>query len=152
MMNIHFKLATTKDAKKLTSVSIKSFHTDFFEAGRKSIGGPPGYDSRKFHEQMIYEASKFYKIIHDGQIIGGFWFFKKNTKNAYLYRIFIDPKFNNKGIGSQAFNFLFHKFPTIKEWSLQTPNWNTRTPKFYVKLGFKNIEKSERFLLFKRQI
>ncbi|MBT6340795.1 MAG: GNAT family N-acetyltransferase [Desulfobacula sp.] len=150
-MNVNFKIATKEDAEKLTIISVNSFNTDFDLAGRKSIGGPPGYDSTEFHERMIEEASKFYKITIDNQIIGGFWFIEENIEKAYLYRIFVDSKFYKKGIGLQSFNFLFQNFPRIKEWSLQTPIWNTRTPKFYKKLGFEVIEKTDRFLFLKRK-
>ena len=64
-MNINFEIATKEDAENLTIISVNSFNTDFDLAGRKSIGGPPGYDSIEFHERMIKEASKFYKITID---------------------------------------------------------------------------------------
>ncbi len=151
-MNIDFEIATTKDAESLTTVSVNSFHTDYFVGGRNSIGGPPGFDSVEFHERMIKEASRFYKMLLDDQIIGGFWFFNKNIEKAYLSRIFIDPKFHCKGIGLLSFNFLFQNFPIVKEWTLQTPNWNTRTPKFYMKLGFEIIDKSDKFIFFKKKM
>ncbi len=150
-MNVNFEKATTEDAEKLTKISVNSFNTDFDHAGRDSIGGPPGYDSTEFHERMIEEATKFYKITIDSHIIGGFWFIEESFEKAYLYRIFIDSKYHNKGIGLQSFNFLFQNFSSIKEWSLQTPIWNTRTSKFYKKLGFVVTEKTDRFSFLKRK-
>lgn len=151
-MDIHFEIASPEDAESLTAASISSFNTDFFVGGRTSIGGPCGYDSVEFHERMIKEASKFYKILIGDQIIGGFWFFNNNIEKAYLSRIFIDPKFHCKGIGLLSVNFLFQNFPFVKEWTLQTPSWNTRTPKFYMKLGFEIIKKSDKFIFFKKKI
>ena len=150
-MNIVFKNAAAMDAKALTEISIAAFHSDFIAAGRKTEGGPPGYDSVAFHKQMIEEASRFYKILFNDTIIGGFWFNKKSPENAYFSRIFLDPQFHCKGIGLLAFDFLFSAFPEIKTWSLKTPIWNTRSPKFYLKLGFKITEKSNRFLFFSRR-
>ncbi len=150
-MNIYFKIASTKDAEQITTVSVKAFHTDFFVGGRKSIGGPSGYDSTEFHKQTIKEASKFYKILMDDRIIGGFWFFNNNVEHAYLSRIFVDPEFHNKGVGLKSFKFLFQNYPDIKKWSLQTPIWNTRTPKFYIKLGFEIVKESEKFIFFTKK-
>lgn len=147
-MNICFENAVTEDAVDLTAISVRSFHTDFVAAGRSAVGGPPGYDSVAFHEQMIRDASGFFKIMVDDTLIGGFWFMEKEIGRAYLYRIFIDPDFHYRGIGIKSFEFLLKQYPGIKEWSLQTPVWNSRTPKFYDKLGFELVEKSDRFLFF----
>jgi predicted acetyltransferase len=141
-----------KDAKELTAISIDAFHTDFTEAGRKTMGGPPGYDSIEFHKKMIKESTQFYKILIGSSIIGGFWFIQKNSKSAYLYRIFVDPKFHHKGAGLQAFEFLFQSIPNIKFWSLKAPVWNTRTLNFYKKVGFEITEKSDKFSFFAKTI
>ena len=151
-MNVNFETAEIVDAPILTKISIDAFHSDFIVAGRESIGGPPGYDSIKFHEQMIEDSSGFYKILSGDTIIGCFWFTKENEENAYLYRIFIDPNFHCKNIGSQAFEFLFRKFPKIGFWSLKVPIWNSRTPNFYHKIGFKIKERSDRFIFFIKEI
>ncbi len=149
-MKLHFEIADSKDAQKLTLISIDAFHTDFLVAGRKTKGGPPGYDSIEFHEQMIKESTKFLKIMMGNDIIGGCWFIQKNKEEAYLCRLFIDPKFHGKHIGLQVFYFLFANFPDIKIWTLKVPIWNTRTPKFYKKLGFKIVDESDRFLFFEK--
>lgn len=151
MHNIHFKLATSEDMEELTSVSMKSFHTDIF-AGADTLKGPPGYNSIEFHEDMLRESSFFYKIIDGEKIIGGFWFNQSDHDMAYLYRIFVDPEYHEKGIGLESFSFLFKSFPNIKHWSLKTPVWNTRTPKFYNKIGFEITEKTDKFLYFNLDI
>ncbi len=152
-MNIQFKIAETRDAETLTAVSVSSFHTDVLVGGRKTIGGPSGYNSVQFHKQMIKDASRFYKILVEDRIIGGFWFLNSNVEHAYLSRIFIDPQYHNKGVGLASFKFLFKNYPDVKAWSLQTPIWNTRTPGFYKKLGFKIVKKkSDKFLFFKKTI
>ncbi len=151
-MKLQFKTAEVRDAEILTQVSVKSFHTDALVGGRKTIGGPSGYDSIQFHEKIIQDASKFYKILADDRIIGGFWFLNSNVEHAYLSRIFVDPQFHNKGVGLASFKFLFKNYPDVKAWSLQTPIWNTRTPGFYKKLGFDIVKKSDKFLFFKKII
>jgi GNAT superfamily N-acetyltransferase len=86
--------------------------------------------------------------LHNDKIIGGFWFYKDDSEKAFLHRIFIDPAFHKKGIGLKTFAFLFQSFPEIKQWSLKTPHWNTRTLCFYKKLGFEITEKTDRFSFF----
>lgn len=135
----------------LTSISIKSFHSDIF-FGASKLKGPPGYDSIVFHEEMLKESSHFYKIMYVERIIGGFWFNENENNTAYIYRIFIDPDYHGKGIGEKAFVFLFNNFQNIKQWSLKTPIWNTRTPNFYQKLGFEITERTEKFFFFNKKM
>ncbi len=151
-MNIQFELANESDAKELTVISIDAFHSDFDVAGRRAEGGPPGYDSVVFHEQMIKESTRFYKIVEEDSIIGGFWFDREGPKKTNFGRIFLDPKFHHTGVGLQAFEFLFQNFPSIESWSLKVPVWNTRTPMFYCKLGFEITDKSDRFFFFTKRI
>ena len=151
-MKLHFEIAEVNDAQVLTSISISAFHTDFKVAGRSTRGGPPGYDSIEFHKKMIKDATKFFKIIVDNITIGALWFCRDNSNGAYLYRLFIDPQYHRKGIGLQLFDFLFKTFPDIKTWTLKVPIWNTRTPNFYQKVGFKIIDRSDRFLFFEKSI
>lgn len=127
----------------------QSFHSDI-NVGANILKEPPGYNSTDFHREMIKEASFFYKILVSDRIIGGFWFMKKEEQKAYLYRIFVDPDFHDKGIGFESFAFLFENFPEVKTWTLKTPKWNTRTPSFYQKVGFKISKEDERFLFFEK--
>ena len=146
-----FEIAEIDDAMELTAISISAFHTDFEVAGRRSIGGPPGYDSPEFHERMIKEASKFFKIVAENKAIGAFWFIQNDVDKAYLYRLFIAPQFHRAGIGIKVFEFLFKRFSEIKIWTLKVPKWNTRTPKLYQKVGFRIIHQSGRFFLFEKR-
>ncbi|MEN8244440.1 MAG: GNAT family N-acetyltransferase [Thermodesulfobacteriota bacterium] len=151
MKNISFELATEDDLKELTSISIKSFHSDI-KIGADILKGPPGYNSLEFHKKMLKKAYAFYKITTNGSIVGAFWFMKEENNTAYLYRIFVNPDCHRQGIGEKAFGFLFNTFPEIKNWELKTPKWNKRTPKFYNKVGFKITREDERFNYFGKRI
>ena len=78
----------------------------------------------------------YYKILTDGQIIGGFIIFRKKQAEYELGRIFIDSDFQNQGIGLQAFAFIWQTYPLAKRWTLGTPAWNQRNRHFYQKVGF----------------
>ena len=88
-MQPRFIIADIKDAQELTLISIDAFHTDYQIAGRGTKGGPPGYDSVEFHEKMIKESTRFFKVVIGDRIIEGFWFDQEDLSEAYLYRIFI---------------------------------------------------------------
>jgi GNAT superfamily N-acetyltransferase len=133
---IKFELATTEDAKILAKISKRAFDNDV-NYGSPGKGGPPGYDSPEFQVKMISTDNVFYyKILSDDNIIGGFWI-RSNRSGIYsLDRIYIEPAFQNQGIGTQAFQFIFEEFPEARSWILGTPAWNSRTRHFYEKLGF----------------
>jgi len=147
MNEIEFAIAADEDIEEIVSVSIKSFHSDI-NVGANIFKGPPGYDSIEFHIEMLKKATCFFKMVLNEKIIGAFWFMKETNGSAYLYRIFVDPEFQNQGAGLKAFQFLFETFPGITKWSLKTPKWNKRTPNFYKKVGFEISAEDEKFKFF----
>ena len=95
----------------------------------------------------------YYTIVADEQIVGGIIVFRQGTRQYELGRIFVDPPFQNQGIGTQAFEFLWKTYPLAKRWTLGTPAWNRRTRHFYREVGFVEIgEDGHGGILFERQI
>lgn len=148
---LQFATAKPQEAESLTAVSVRAFHSDI-QAGALIPKGPPGYDSAEFHVEMMETATSFYTITYEGSIVGAFWFHCHGQQRAHLYRIFIDPDYHRLGFGKQAFAFLFKTYPWIKTWSLKTPCWNTRTPKFYAGLGFSVSKEEGNFRYFEKVI
>lgn len=148
---IRFDKARLADAKALALASQRAFHSDI-HCGAPEIGGPPGYDSATWQAKMM-RIGDYFKIVVDGQIVGGFIVFRKGTREYELGRIFVDPDFQNQGIGTQTFAFLWQTYPLAKRWTLGTPGWNRRTRHFYKKVGFVEIGQDEnKGILFERQI
>lgn len=139
---IRFEKATSKDAGTLARVSERAFHSDI-HYGAPGVGGPPGYNSEHWQGRMM-RVGQYYKILADDQIVGGIIIFRKGTRHYELGRIFIDPDFQNQGIGTQAFEFLWQEFPLAKKWTLGTPAWNRRTRHFYKKVGFVEVGEDSR--------
>jgi len=137
---INFKKAEIEDAKALARASKRAFHSDI-NCGATKKGGPPGYDSADWQSNAMKKMN-YYKILYDDVIIGGFIFQSKGNSCYELDRIFIDPEFQNQGIGKQVFEFLWKEFPA-KKWTLGTPEWNRRTRHFYKKVGFVETGKDE---------
>jgi len=81
----------------------------------------------------------YFKILTSDQIVGGVIVLRKRPREHELGRIFVDPEYQNQGIGAQAFEFLWQEYPLAKKWTLGTPAWNRRTRHFYKKVGFVEV-------------
>ena len=139
MDRMALKKARPTDAATLAAISERAFHSDVHcGAPPGPPGGPPGYNSAQW-QSMMMRMGDYYKILVDGQIVGGVIVFRKAPREYELGRIFVDPDFQNQGIGTQAFDFLWEEFPLAKRWTLGTPAWNRRTRHFYRKVGFVEI-------------
>lgn len=134
------RISQEDEIRVLTQISKEAFDTDV-NVGCMDIGGPPHYDSKSWHLEML-RSKNLYTLIVDEQIIGGvILFHDKNEKNVmYLGRIFIDIKLHRKGYGMQAMKLIEQHFVNIDTWRLETPEWNIRTNQFYKKLGYKEME------------
>ncbi len=78
----------------------------------------------------------YYKILLDDKIVGGIMVGPAGKKHKVLERIFVDPQYHRKGIGTQACELLWDCYPDVTLWTLGTPEWNVRTKDFYEKIGF----------------
>ena len=138
--------AKMQDATQLAEISKRAFHSDVHVGaptkGESSSvsegGGPPGYDSPEFQARMM-KVFRYYKMIYNGQIVGGLITGCKKLGHYQLERIFVEPEYHNRGIGTESMKQVFALFPDAKIWTLGTPEWNVRTKHFYGKLGFVQI-------------
>jgi GNAT superfamily N-acetyltransferase len=148
-----FRKARPSDAEALAGASERAFHSDVHcGAPPGPPGGPPGYNSAAW-QAKIMRLGEYYSILADGRIVGGIIVFRKGTRAYELGRIFVDPEFQNAGIGTRAFEFLWQCYPLAKRWTLGTPKWNRRTRHFYAKVGFTEIgEDAHGGVLFERRI
>lgn len=144
--------ATAQDIKLLTEISKSAFDTDI-DAGADEIGGPPDYDSEKWHLGMM-EGGHLYKITEGDKTIGGVILFRdsKETGVMYLGRIFIAPAFHRQGYGKKAMLMLETMFADIECWRLDTPVWNTRTNKFYPEIGYTEMARDSESVYFQKTV
>src|SRR5215510_316836 len=133
-MNITFERAVPADAKTLVKLQVAAFHDDARLYPSVELGGPPGYDSVDVMLRKIGE-DEAYKIVVDGQIVGGFVIYDMGDDHLHLDVIFIDPAFHGKGIGSQAMQFMERTY-SAKIWTLNTPAYAIRNQHFYEKFGY----------------
>lgn len=140
---VKFAKARPADAETLAQISRRAFHTDVnYGAPGPEAGGPPGYDSAGW-QMRVMKAGDYFKILVDGEIVGGLIVFRKGVRQYELGRIFVDADRQNQGIGKAALLFLWGEYPLAKRWTLGTPAWNWRTRAFYRKVGFEEVGEDE---------
>jgi GNAT superfamily N-acetyltransferase len=140
-MNVTFERATPADAEALVAAQIAAFHDDTRLYGVE-LGGPPGYDSVEVMLKKIAEA-ECYKIVCDGETIGGIILFDEGEGHMHLDVLDIHPDYHNRGIGTQAMQFIEHAYPAATRWTLDTPLYATRNQHFYEKFGYVKVVEND---------
>ena len=135
---ITFERTTPADAAALTGVQTRTFDDDARRFGGQDCGGPPGYDDVGWQLQIM-QRGHYYKILCDGQIVGGIIVFNLGRGHYELGRIYLDPDYQDRGIGTQAMAFIEAAYPQAARWILDTPGWATRNQHFYEKLGYVRV-------------
>jgi ribosomal protein S18 acetylase RimI-like enzyme len=140
---IRIERATGADAARLTEIQRRVFDDDNkLKPPGGSMEGPPGYDSVAWNAQWIAKTP-YYKILLDGQLVGGLIVFDMGQGHYELGRIWVDPAFQNQGIGQQAVQLMFGAFPDAARWTLGTPSWAIRNQHFYEKMGFVRVRETK---------
>lgn len=149
-MELILQEAVEADSELLTEISRRAFHSDLC-CGASSEGGPPGYDSEDWQTKVI-TGTPYYKVVYEGEAVGGVIVVDNGDGHYYLARMLIDPDCQARGIELESVRLLFQLYPEAKKWTLETPAWNTRTRPFYGKLGFRIVgETEEGLLLFEKR-
>ena len=101
---------------------------------------------------MMTKASAYWKLLLDGQLIGGAIVFSYPRGRYYLARIFLDPDYFRQGLGLRAMDALLAAYPEARVWRLETPPWNRRTRAFYEKLGFRVVRETAEDVFFQKMM
>ncbi|MHA2245321.1 MAG: GNAT family N-acetyltransferase [Candidatus Hodarchaeales archaeon] len=144
-MNLSFKIAAEKDIPELTEIMTRTFDDDSQEFLGEPKGGPDGYDNGEFFQRWMIEeeASTGYKILLNDKVIGAFIVFIYESRKNVLGTMFIDPEYQNMGVGTRTWQFIEITYPDAN-WALDTPSWATRNHHFYTKkCGFKKVREQE---------
>jgi GNAT superfamily N-acetyltransferase len=104
-------------------------------------GGPPGYDDGEFFRAWLlpYDESIGFKIVSGESEIGGIIVWILPEGDNILGTIFVDPDFQDRGVGEGSWRFIEQQYPDTKSWRLGTPTWATKNNHFYVKCGFEKV-------------
>ncbi len=138
--HVRIEPATPGDATTLAQIQKRAFEDEVKSYGK----GPPGFDIPQAQIRAMQMAT-YYKILVGDAIAGGLIVRAKDQPagHFYLIRMFLDPDFQNRGIGAQAFAALEQKYPTAAKWSLDTPHRSLRNHHFYEKLGFVKVGQTD---------
>jgi GNAT superfamily N-acetyltransferase len=141
-LNLAFLVMEESDIPDVTPVMKRAFDDDARKHLGKETGGPPGYDNGDFFRTWLlpYDESVGYKIMAGENIVGGIIVWILPEGHNILGTIFVDPEFQDIGIGQRTWEFIEGTYPDTKSWRLGTPTWATKNHHFYVKCGFERVE------------
>ena len=125
--------ARLEDIETLIAIQISAFSSDRAICG----SGPPGYDDYDHQAKVLMETS-YYVIRREKRIVGGFYFIQTPDR-IILHRLFIDPRYQSRGIGTFTLDFLKHAAPYGTIIELETPTFSTNAHRFYESNGFQRI-------------
>jgi GNAT superfamily N-acetyltransferase len=149
-----FEEATEADIPELTAVMTRAFDDDSRKHLGKARGGPPGYDNGDFFRKWLlgYQESIGYKIIAEGKVIGGFIVWILTHGDNILGTVFVDPTYQDRGVGTRAWQWIEASYPETKSWKLETPNWATKNHYFYEsKCGFQRVGTEGDSFIYKKR-
>jgi GNAT superfamily N-acetyltransferase len=137
-----FPIITESDIPDLVPVMTRAFDDDARKHLGQDRGGPPGYDNGDFfHEWLLpYPESIGYQIVADGILVGGIIVWILPAGDHILGTIFVDPAYQDQGIGQRSWAFIECTYPETSSWRLGTPSWAVKNHFFYEKCGFSKVD------------
>jgi ribosomal protein S18 acetylase RimI-like enzyme len=149
-----FEKIIETDIPELTAVMTRAFDDDSQKHLGKERGGPEGYDNGDFFRKWLfgYNESTGYKIIADDKIIGAFIVWILPDDQNILGTIFVDPAYQDQGVGTRAWQFIEATYPDTQSWTLETPVWATKNHHFYEKkCGFRKLKTEEEQIIYRKE-
>ncbi|MGC6583774.1 GNAT family N-acetyltransferase [Paenibacillus sp. Dod16] len=141
--------AMKNDAPKLTEIQKASFNDESKHFNNNEICGPLGYNSVSWQEEMMQNC-EYFKVLYNGEIIGGALIFIESNQVHNLGRIFIDQNYQNQGIGKKVMKEIEGSFPDSTKWWLDTPSWSVKNHHFYIKCGFTKVREEGDLYIFEK--
>lgn len=145
--SISIKKAVISDSEKLTEIMKKTFDEEARRwPSNQDISDyniqPPGYTSVEMTKYMIEELS-YYKIIYNKDIVGGIIVTITGKSFGRIDRIFVDPDYQGRKVGSRVIELIEEVYPTVRTWDLETSSRQVNNHHFYEKMGYRTAYKTE---------
>lgn len=139
---ISFQPMSENNINALTPIMTRAFDEDTRIHLGKEKGGPPGYDNGEFLRKWgLHKDASSYMIFYDDTLIGAIILWVRESGNNNLGSIFLDPEFENIGIGTELWKLVEKNYPNTNKWITDTPGFSKRNHNFYInKCGFKLVE------------
>jgi GNAT superfamily N-acetyltransferase len=147
-MKLSFETITEQDIPEPSRVMTRAFDDDARRHMGTERGGPPGYDNGDFFRRWLFGCKETdgWKVMADGTAVGGIIVWILPHGDNILGTIFIDPDFQDRGIGSAAWKFIEESYPQTRSRRLTTPKQAVKNHFFCeTKCGFRRV-KSDRII------
>lgn len=82
---------------------------------------------------------ELYKIVYNGNTVGGIKLLNRGEGRRRIGDFYIDPAYQNLGIGTKVMNYALSLYPETVAWELDTPYKSYRNQHFYEGFGFKRL-------------
>jgi GNAT superfamily N-acetyltransferase len=143
MNEIRLEVALETDAEQIRNMMVvierDETHRWYDNGERVFI---PGYDSVAMQKYHMWD-NKYYKIIYNEILVGILLILYTGREHARVDRFYIEPAFQNRGIGSKVITLMEEMYPRVKIWSLDTIQKSTRNHIFYEKNGYEKIGEND---------
>ncbi len=150
---VRLERAKPEDAGRLAIIQGRAFLTELDYASpldQKRLRelqdpplGPPDIMDVKQTVEWIQSAEcVYYKILLGNFIVGGVLVAADAEKYHMenFWRIFVEPMYQDRGIGEEAMRQIYRLHPDVKRWRLGTPEFHTKNRHFYERMGFTYLE------------
>lgn len=134
-MALNIQKTSIEEAESLLDIQKRAFYDDWLKY-EDSMN--PYRESLERLKSKI-DQFEYFTIYCDDKIIGGADIRRRSDNHYRLNRIYIDPSFQNKGLGYQAILGLEEMYEDAKVWDLDTPQDSYGNQHLYEKLGYKKI-------------
>lgn len=136
-MNIKFLRFQESDIPEVTKIMTEAFNYDS-QIHLGCNGGPDGYDDGSFLKKWaLNKKATSFKILINDELAGATVLWINQNKENFLGCIFLHPRFEDKGIGTEIWKLIEKMYPDTKIWRTETPIFSHRNHNFYVnKCGF----------------
>lgn len=140
---IRLEVALEADAEQIRNmmVEVERDETDrwYGNGERPFIPGYASVDMQKYH---MWDK-RYYKIIYNEVLAGVLLISYTGREHARVDRLYINPIFQDKGIGSKVINLMEEMYPMVKIWTLDTIQKSIRNHCFYEKNGYVKVGEDE---------
>ena len=152
-IDLRFEEIVQADLPALTDVMTRAFDDDSQKHLGVEKGGPEGYDNGDFFRKWLfgYEESVGYKVVFENKVVGAMivWILEHGTN--ILGTIFIDPRYQDRGLGTRAWQFVETTYPDAHSWTLETPSWAKKNHHFYeYKCGFTKVKEEGDSFIYRK--
>ena len=126
----NIRMATKNDISRIAEIFVVNYRMNFYQYFHN--------DKYYFEELNVLSIADEYKsdseklvntFVYDDGIVRGFM----RIKEKEIEKLFVEPQFQNMGIGAKLLNFAIGKFDIKFLWALE---YNTKGINFYKKYGF----------------